>query len=110
MRLPPLLSDGTRPTAPSRHWTRNYMRLAPIVPGSPRSLMPRLRTAALWKPSIVKWSSGSTPPLIRFDPCSWQISAEGAMPQVSVTINGRQFRMACEDGEETRLTHLAEDL
>jgi cell division protein ZapA len=32
------------------------------------------------------------------------------MPQVSVTINGRQFRLACEDGEEGRLAHLAEDL
>src|SRR2546429_8036867 len=32
------------------------------------------------------------------------------MPQISVTINGRQFRMACENGEEARLTHLAEDL
>src|SRR5262249_31702592 len=37
-------------------------------------------------------------------------SAEGAMPQVSVTINGRQFRMACEDGEEEHLTHLAQEL
>ncbi len=33
-----------------------------------------------------------------------------AMPQVSVTINGRQFRMACEDGEEEHLQHLAADL
>ena len=32
------------------------------------------------------------------------------MPQVSVTINGRQFRMACEDGEEMRVARLAEDL
>jgi cell division protein ZapA len=32
------------------------------------------------------------------------------MPQVSVTINGRQFRMACENGEEARLTRLAEEL
>jgi cell division protein ZapA len=32
------------------------------------------------------------------------------MSQVSVTINGRQFRMACEDGEEAHLQHLAEDL
>jgi cell division protein ZapA len=32
------------------------------------------------------------------------------MPQVSVTINGRQFRMACEDGEEAHLLRLAEDL
>jgi len=32
------------------------------------------------------------------------------MPQISVTINGRQFRMACESGEEARLTDLAADL
>ena len=32
------------------------------------------------------------------------------MSQVNVTINGRQFRMACEDGEEAHLLHLAEDL
>jgi cell division protein ZapA len=30
------------------------------------------------------------------------------MSQISVTINGRQFRMACETGEEARLTRLAE--
>jgi cell division protein ZapA len=35
---------------------------------------------------------------------------ENAMPQVSVTINGRQFRMACEEGEEAHLMRLAEDL
>jgi cell division protein ZapA len=32
------------------------------------------------------------------------------MPQVSVTINGRQFRMACEEGEEEHLLQLAADL
>jgi len=32
------------------------------------------------------------------------------MPQISVSINGRQFRMACENGEEARLTNLAADL
>jgi cell division protein ZapA len=32
------------------------------------------------------------------------------MPQVSVTINGRQFRMACEEGEESNLVRLAADL
>jgi cell division protein ZapA len=32
------------------------------------------------------------------------------MPQVNVTINGRQFRMACEDGEEEHLMQLAADL
>ena len=32
------------------------------------------------------------------------------MSQVNVTINGRQFRMACEDGQEDRVTDLARDL
>ncbi len=32
------------------------------------------------------------------------------MSQVSVTINGRQFRMACEDGQEAHLMELARDL
>ena len=33
-----------------------------------------------------------------------------AMSQVTVTINGRQFRMACEDGQESHLKRLAADL
>ncbi len=32
------------------------------------------------------------------------------MGQVNVTINGRQFRMACEDGQEEHLQALAADL
>lgn len=32
------------------------------------------------------------------------------MAQVSVTINGRQFRMTCEDGQEERLETLAREL
>ncbi len=32
------------------------------------------------------------------------------MSQVSVTINGRQFRMSCEDGQEGHLMNLARDL
>ncbi|MGA8077518.1 MAG: cell division protein ZapA [Xanthobacteraceae bacterium] len=32
------------------------------------------------------------------------------MAQVSVTINGRQFRMTCEDGQEEHLITLARDL
>ena len=34
----------------------------------------------------------------------------GKMTQVSVTINGRQFRMACEDGQEDHLVNLAREL
>jgi cell division protein ZapA len=32
------------------------------------------------------------------------------MSHVNVTINGRQYRMACEEGQEPRLLQLAEDL
>ncbi len=32
------------------------------------------------------------------------------MAQVNVTINGRQFRMACEDGQEAHLISLAHEL
>jgi cell division protein ZapA len=32
------------------------------------------------------------------------------MAEVSVTINGRQFRMACEDGQEVHLMNLAQEL
>ena len=32
------------------------------------------------------------------------------MAQVSVSINGRQYRMACDDGQEEHLSRLAEDL
>src|SRR5580704_1725317 len=35
---------------------------------------------------------------------------ERTMSQVTVTINGRQFRMACEDGQESHLLKLAQDL
>ena len=29
------------------------------------------------------------------------------MSQVEITINGRQYRVSCEDGQETHLTNLA---
>ncbi len=32
------------------------------------------------------------------------------MPQVTVTINARQFRMACEEGQEDHLRQLAKEL
>jgi cell division protein ZapA len=37
-------------------------------------------------------------------------NAEHPMAHVSVTINGRQYRMACEDGQEAHLLRLAKDL
>ena len=35
---------------------------------------------------------------------------EVPVSQVNVTINGRQFRMACEDGQEGHLRQLAKEL
>jgi cell division protein ZapA len=32
------------------------------------------------------------------------------MPHVNVTINGRQYRMACDDGQESHLMQLADGL
>jgi cell division protein ZapA len=32
------------------------------------------------------------------------------MAQVNVTINGRQYRMGCEDGQEEHVTRLAEEI
>ena len=32
------------------------------------------------------------------------------MNHINVTINGRQYRMACEEGQEARLLKLAENL
>jgi cell division protein ZapA len=32
------------------------------------------------------------------------------VPQVNVSINGRQFRMACEEGQESHLQQLAQEL
>src|SRR5262245_64886269 len=74
------------------------------------------RVGARSKPPIVRSPSASTPPSTPSVPCSPPMSPESstsrgnAMPQVSVTINGRQFRMACEEGEEEHLAQLAEDL
>jgi cell division protein ZapA len=37
-------------------------------------------------------------------------ATERAMSQVTVTINNRQYRMACEDGQESHLLKLGEEL
>ena len=36
-------------------------------------------------------------------------TTESAMAHVNVTINGRQYRMACDDGEEAHLSQLAQE-
>ncbi len=37
-------------------------------------------------------------------------TGEGEWSHINVTINGRQYRMACEEGQEVRLLKLAESL
>ena len=37
-------------------------------------------------------------------------AGESCMSHINVTINGRQYRMACEEGQEVRLLKLAENL
>src|ERR1019366_4519458 len=48
----------------------------------------------------------------RFDLNRWRsrVTRVSAMAHVSVTINGRQYRMACDDGQEHHLAGLANDL
>src|SRR5712691_333252 len=115
MRSPRPWSGGARPIAARRRSTPSCTRSGPTARGSPPSSMPRPRAPGPWRPPIARSPSGSTPPSPPFAPCSRPTSAEitsggDAMPQVSVTINGRQFRMACGDGEEAHLMRLAEDL
>jgi cell division protein ZapA len=41
---------------------------------------------------------------------STEVAEKPPMAHVTVTINGRQYRMACEDGQEEHLAQLAVDL
>jgi cell division protein ZapA len=41
---------------------------------------------------------------------STEFAEKPAMAHVTVTINGRQYRMACDDGQEEHLAQLAVDL
>src|SRR5580693_656507 len=101
------------------------MRWTTTAPASPASSTRQRRAPASSKPPIAKWRSASTRPS-NLSAAYWSPGTErpraGAagprcervwgegMSQVSVTINGRQFRMACEDGQEGHLMELARDL
>lgn len=43
----------------------------------------------------------------QWQPCDRCLNKEMYVAEVSVEINGRKYRMACEDGQETRLSSLA---
>src|SRR5215212_668602 len=109
-------SAAARPTMTDSRSLSNCMRLAPIVRSSPPNWMPRLRMRKHSKRPIAKLRAGSMLPSRPSAPC-WRpmtieqptSSSSPAMSQVTVTINGRQFRMACEDGQESHLEALAAD-
>src|SRR6266508_1643176 len=110
-------SAGARPTAAPMGWPPSCMRWSAIARGSRPTSTSRRRGRARSRPPTGRSPSGSTPPSTPSVRCWRRASGErslrrfgNAMAQVNVTINGRQFRMACEDGEEAHLLQLAEDL
>src|SRR5688572_28599694 len=70
--------------------------------------MPPPHARASWKTPTARSRAGSTPRWTTSAPCSMGSSSEeGQVAQVNVTINSRQYRMACEDGQEEHLVELA---
>ena len=113
----PRSSAGARPTAARTRSPSRCRRSAPTAPGSPPSstAMPaRARSLESTNREIARRLDAAMENIrsvldaqdrerVR---CAQVIS----MAQVNVTINGRQFRMACEDGQEDHLLPLAKDL
>src|SRR5205085_2665769 len=92
------------------------MRSAMTVRGSPPSSTAPPRARRRWKPPAARSRAGSILPSRVSAPCSRRPSADAregegrVMAQVTVTIHGRQFRLACEDGQEAHLARLAAEL
>src|SRR5262245_5351636 len=61
-----------------------------------------------WRRPIVRSRSDWTPRSRRSS--RWWIYTSDMMAQVNATIAGRQFRLACEDGQEEALQTLAHDI
>src|SRR5688572_14339668 len=110
-------SVGGKPTAATKPWPSRSTCLAstarslpptstspPPVPRRWRRPTARSRAGSTWpsKPSAAYWS--------RMTVDQTRNTGGRGMSQVTVTINGRQFRMACEDGQEGHLKRLAEDI
>src|SRR6202050_154589 len=111
MRWMPRSSAAASPTAANRRLPTRSMRSAPTVRGWPASSISRRPAPASSRSPIARLRNGSTAPSKR-SAARWTAAdeAERVVSQVSVTINGRQFRMACEDGQEGHLMNLARDL
>src|ERR1700680_2157676 len=98
-------TGGGSPSKPS--CTRSARTAHGSRPSSTRSG----RVQATWKTPTARSRGGSSARSTRSAPCSApRIASEGAMSQVNVTINGRVYRMACDDGQEDYLVRLAREL
>src|SRR6185437_2263108 len=106
--LMPRPNAGAKLTAAKRGWRANSTRWASTAP----SLLPRStakpRVRAVWRPPTERSRSGSTRPSPASSRC-W-IQTSKIMATVNAIIAGRQFRLACEDGQEEHLQLLAQDL
>src|SRR6476661_10034269 len=75
---------------------------------------PRLTAKRLarvgWRQPIANSPTGSTRRLARSRTCCKRMAGRPEMGQVNATIAGRQYRLACEDGQEEHLLGLAKDL
>src|SRR5262245_27115983 len=126
MRLRLRSSVGATRTAARRRWGPNSRRSARIAPGLPPISMFRPRGCARSRARTGKSRIGSTPPStpsarssrpMASDSDNFQVEPPPDLPtrkvvmaHVTVTINGRHYRMACEDGQESHLERLANDL
>src|SRR5258707_342785 len=93
------------------------MRWGPTVRSLRANSTPRWRARARSRPPTARSPAASKSPSTPSSPCWRPMTVEQprrqperAMSQVTVTINGRQFRLACEDGQEGHLTRLAGEL
>src|ERR1019366_8728859 len=104
----PRSSAGARPTAARRRLSPKFKRSVSIAPNLPTVSTASPRARASWKRATAKSPSGWTRPSPASSPCS--IITSKSMATVNATIAGRQFRLACEDGQEDHLQALARDL
>src|ERR1017187_5648870 len=104
----PRSSADARPTAARRGWRASSTRWASTAPGLPPRSTAKPRARAGWRPPIARSRSGWTPPSSASSRCGTPTSE--LMAQVNATIAGRQYRLACEDGQEDHLLALAKDL
>src|SRR6266705_1478012 len=100
MRWKARSSGGARRTVTRTNWRAGSRRSARIDPGSPTNA-----TAGAQQSRDRRETGRGDRHHPRRSRCRREF-----MSHINVTINGRQYRMACEEGQEMRLLKLAENL